>query len=47
MSNQFWDWDVLVFSKKGKIGILGGKPFRPRKKTTNRLNPKIALLPGP
>jgi len=51
MSNQSFETNIMGlglvgFLKKGKIGILGGKPFRPRKNTINRLNPKMALMPG-
>lgn len=53
MSNQSFETNIMglglvgFFLRKGRIGILGGKPFRPRKKTINRLNPKMALMPGP
>ena len=52
MSNQFFETNIMglgrvgFFRRKGKIGILAGKLFRPRKKTINRLNPKTALMPG-
>jgi len=37
---------MLVFEEKGKTGEPGEKPHGAEKKTNNKLNPHMTLVPG-